>query len=71
MAERCQLIEKGQRLAKIRGLDTSKVNCPVIQSCDGSSCIYLSSNGSKRATDGQTRFFRRLHETVDIIQASK
>jgi hypothetical protein len=42
MKENCELLMKAKILASKRGLDSSQIDCPIIKTCTGNSCIYLS-----------------------------
>ena len=44
-AKKCALLEGAKELASKKTLDTSKLVCSAINSCDGSFCIYLSPTG--------------------------
>lgn len=71
MSAECLLLENAKKIAKQRHLDTSKIRCGAIGSCDGTSCIYLAEEGSEGSTQGQERFFRRLQATRDLHSQAK
>jgi len=39
--ERCELLARAKALAIKKGLDSQKVECPAIEVCEGTSCIFL------------------------------
>lgn len=64
-AERCELLEGARNLAATRNLDTRQVNCPAINFCDGSYCIYVSKDEHSKTTPKE-RFFNKLEKWREI-----
>lgn len=70
----CAIVENARELAREKGLDAKQVSCPVLPSCDGSTCIYDASFERLIELDEipvvtpREKFFKRLEKTVEVIR---
>jgi hypothetical protein len=50
--ENCELLIKAKALAIKRGLDSSKVECPFVEFCKGTTCYIMEDEGDLDIQDG-------------------
>jgi len=74
--ERCELIDRTKVLAKVKGLDPTKVTCEFLPVCDGKTCelignsIIFPDNISTPKVTQTDRFYMRLMAHQDITNSN-
>lgn len=70
MTERqsCLIVDRAVNLAKLKGLDPSSVFCPLIQICDGTTCMFNEPEISKEDTKpiAVEHFYQRLEKKYEL-----